>query len=94
MLDALETTFSASDTRWTRPDGGYFLWVDLPQGLSAEVVASTALEHGVAVFPGTLFYANADGGTSGLRLSYSNTMPERIREGIARLKRGIAAAGA
>jgi 2-aminoadipate transaminase len=94
MLDALEMTFGAAQTRWTRPDGGFFLWVDLPNGLSAEVVAGTALEQGVAVFPGTLFYANSDGGTSGLRLSYSNTAPERIREGVERLKRGIDVAGA
>ena len=45
------------------------------------------------MFPGTLFYANTDGGGNGLRLSYSNTTSERIREGVARLKRGVAAAG-
>jgi 2-aminoadipate transaminase len=93
MLDSLETTFG-SEVRWTRPDGGFFLWVDLPNDLSAEAVSIAALDEGVAVFPGTLFYANADGGTHGLRLSYSNTTPERIREGVERLKRGVAAASA
>ncbi len=90
MLDALETTFDA-DTRWTRPAGGFFMWVDLPHAVSAEAVATAALQEGVAVFPGGLFYPNGDGGGSGLRLSYSNTTPERIREGIQRLKRGVAA---
>jgi 2-aminoadipate transaminase len=90
MLDALETTFDP-DTHWTRPAGGFFMWVDLPNGLSAEAVATAALQEGVAVFPGGLFYPNGDGGTSGLRLSYSNTPPDRIREGIQRLKRGVAA---
>jgi 2-aminoadipate transaminase len=92
MLDSLETIFD-SDTRWTRPDGGFFMWVDLPDGLSGDVVSSAALEHGVAVFPGSLFFANADGGSNGLRLSYSNTTPERIREGVERLKRAVDAAG-
>jgi 2-aminoadipate transaminase len=90
MLDALETTFS-SDTRWTRPGGGFFLWIDLPEGVSGEAVAAAAMAEGVAVFPGPIFYPNRDGGSSGLRLSYSNATPERIREGIERLKRGVAA---
>jgi len=90
MLDALETTFS-SDTRWTQPGGGFFLWIDLPDGVSGDAVAAAALAEGVSVFPGSIFYPNRDGGSSGLRLSYSNATPERIREGIARLKRGLAA---
>jgi 2-aminoadipate transaminase len=92
MLDSLEITFG-SEARWTRPDGGYFLWVDLPEDISSEAAAAAALDEGVAVFPGTLFFANADGGTHGLRLSYSNTTPARIREGVERLKRGVTAAG-
>lgn len=90
MLDALGTTFEP-DTSWTRPAGGFFMWVDLPPGVSGEAVSTAALQEGVAVFPGSLFYPNADGGSSGLRLSYSNTTPDRIREGISRLKRGVAA---
>ena len=90
MLDALETTFS-SETRWTRPGGGFFLWIDLPAGVSGDAVAAAAMAEGVAVFPGPIFYPNRDGGSSGLRLSYSNATPERIREGIERLKRGVAA---
>ena len=44
-------------------------------------------------YPGSIFYPNGDGGSSGLRLSFSNASPERIREGIRRLKRGVAAVG-
>jgi 2-aminoadipate transaminase len=91
MLDSLEITFGP-ETHWTRPAGGFFMWVDLPTGMSGEAVAGASLAEGVAVFPGSLFYANSDGGTNGLRLSYSNTTPERIREGVARLKRGVDAA--
>jgi 2-aminoadipate transaminase len=88
MLDALESTFS-SETRWTTPGGGFFLWIDLPGGVSGEAVVRAAMAEGVAVFPGSIFYPNADGGSNGLRLSYSNATPERIREGIRRLERAV-----
>ncbi len=89
LLDALETSFD-TEAKWTRPGGGFFMWIDLPRGLSAVEVAAAALREGCAVFPGGLFYPNADGGSSGLRLSYSNTTPERIREGVNRLRRATA----
>jgi 2-aminoadipate transaminase len=92
MLDSLEETF-VNETRWTRPGGGFFLWVDLPSDLSSTAVVAAAQAEGVSVFPGSIFYPNGDGGHSGLRLSYANATPERIREGIARLKRGVEAAG-
>jgi 2-aminoadipate transaminase len=88
MLDSLETAFTG-DTHWTRPDGGFFLWVDLPPGLSGDKVTVTALAQGVAVYPGSIFYPNHDGGANGLRLSFSDARPELIREGIQRLKRGV-----
>jgi 2-aminoadipate transaminase len=88
VLDALETTFMA-EASWTRPTGGYFLWIDLPKGLSATRVTEAALREGVAVFPGPVFYPNHDGGESGLRISFSNATPERIAEGIRRLQRGV-----
>jgi len=60
MLDALETTF-ANDISWTRPAGGFFLWVDLPAGVSGDEVAKAALAEGVMVFAGGMFYPNGDG---------------------------------
>jgi 2-aminoadipate transaminase len=92
MLDALETTFD-SETRWTQPGGGFFLWLDLPRSLSGEAVATAGLDMGVSVLPGYLFYPNLDGGKHGLRLSFSNTAPERIRDGVDRLKRAVDAVG-
>jgi 2-aminoadipate transaminase len=89
MLDSLEVVF-ASNTKWTRPGGGFFLWVDLPHGVSGDAVAVAAQAEGVAVLPGSIFYPNHDGGSNGLRLSYSNASPERIREGIERLHRAVA----
>jgi 2-aminoadipate transaminase len=88
VLDALETTFMREAT-WTRPTGGYFLWIDLPKGLSSLAVTEAALREGVAVFPGSVFYPNNDGGEHGLRISFSNATPERIAEGIRRLQRGV-----
>jgi 2-aminoadipate transaminase len=88
MLDSLETTFDG-ETKWTRPGGGFFLWLDLPRAVSGHAVADAALAEGVSVFPGAIFYPNADGGSNGLRLSFSNSTPERIREGIQRLHRGL-----
>jgi 2-aminoadipate transaminase len=90
MLDALETTFQV-ETKWTRPGGGFFLWLDLPGEVSGHAVADAALAEGVSVFPGSIFYPNADGGSNGLRLSFSNATPDRIREGIQRLQRGVSA---
>jgi 2-aminoadipate transaminase len=88
MLDSLETLFPG-ESHWTRPAGGFFLWVDLPRDVSGDAVAAAALSQGVAVFPGSIFYPNADGGINGLRLSFANASPERIKEGIQRLHRGF-----
>ncbi|HEV7662695.1 MAG TPA: PLP-dependent aminotransferase family protein [Chloroflexota bacterium] len=93
MLDSLESTFGggSAQVKWTRPGGGFFLWLDLPEHVSGQAVVEAAESEGVAVYPGWIFYPNHDGGTNGLRLSYSNATPERIHEGVARLQRAIAA---
>ncbi|GAC1313843.1 MAG: PLP-dependent aminotransferase family protein [Chloroflexota bacterium] len=90
MLDSLEETLGSSMT-WTRPSGGFFLWLDLPHDVSGEAVVSAAEAEGVSVYPGWVFYPNGDGGSSGIRLSFSNATPDRIHEGVRRLQRGIAA---
>ena len=93
MLDALETTFSdAPGSTWTRPAGGYFLWLDLPRQVSDLAVAAAARIEGVEVWPGSFFYANGDGGQHSVRLSFADASPERIAEGIRRLQRGVQAA--
>jgi 2-aminoadipate transaminase len=90
MLDSLEGVFS-TETRWTRPGGGFFLWIDLPHGVSGDAVTAAAQGEGVAVLQGSIFYPNLDGGFNGLRLSYSNANPALIREGIERLHRALTA---
>jgi DNA-binding transcriptional MocR family regulator len=71
-------------TRWNEPDGGYFLWVDLPDGLSAESLLAQADEVGVAFIKGPDFFFDG-GGDSSLRLAFSYERPEAIDEGISRL---------
>ena len=71
-------------TGWTRPDGGLFVWATLPGGLDAKAMVPRALRERVAYVPGTGFYADG-GGTANLRLNFSFSAPDRIREGVRRL---------
>jgi 2-aminoadipate transaminase len=73
-------------TSWNEPDGGYFLWVELPGGLSAESLLAQADEAGVAFIKGPDFFFHG-GGESAMRLAFSYERPEAIEEGIARLGR-------
>lgn len=83
MLNALETYFPP-DVRWTRPEGGMFLWVTLPESLNAHEILDKAVEKKVAFVPGAPFHATG-GGENTMRLNFSNASPENIREGISRL---------
>jgi 2-aminoadipate transaminase len=71
-------------TSWNEPDGGYFLWVDLPEGLSSESLLADADEAGVAFIKGSDFFFHG-GGESSLRLAFSYERPEAIAEGVTRL---------
>jgi 2-aminoadipate transaminase len=88
MLAALEQHFPPG-TRWTRPDGGLFVWAELPEGISADEIFADALREKVAFVPGSPFFADAPRHEF-MRLNYSNRPPELIDEGIARLGRVIA----
>ena len=68
----------------TKPDGGFYLWVDLPKGLDSKAMLPLAVKELVAYTPGTAFYGNG-GGKDKLRISYSYPSPERIDLGIKRL---------
>lgn len=71
-------------TRWTHPAGGLFVWATLPDGLDAKAMVPRALRERVAYVPGTGFYADGEG-VANLRLNFSSSSPDRIREGIRRL---------
>jgi 2-aminoadipate transaminase len=83
MLAALEEYFP-DNARWTRPQGGMFLWVTLPEGIDAAELLSDALEYRIAFVPGAVFHP-CGGGANTIRLSFSNATPERIEEGIRQL---------
>ena len=89
MLNALETHFPAG-VSWTRPQGGMFIWVTLPQHIDAMALLDEAIASKVAFVPGAPFYANTPE-TNTLRLSFVTVPPERIREGVAILGKLIAA---
>ena len=83
MLAALEEHFPPN-VKWTRPEGGMFLWVTLPEGIDARDILEKAVQRKVAFVPGGPFHPNG-GGKNTMRLNFSNAAPEMIREGIARL---------
>jgi 2-aminoadipate transaminase len=71
------------EARFVKPQGGYFLWVDLPEGTDIAGLEAGARERGVIFVKGSDFLI--EGGGSSLRLAYSAVPPEQIEEGIARL---------
>jgi 2-aminoadipate transaminase len=70
--------------RWTKPQGGLFIWAVLPQQMDAAAVLTRAVEEGVAFVPGAAFYHDGSGKNS-MRLNFSFAPPEKIEEGIRRL---------
>lgn len=87
MLTALET-YMPEGVSWTRPSGGLFLWLTLPERMNTIELLGVALEDNVAFVPGTSFFANG-GGTNTMRLNFSHSAPERITEGVRRLAEAI-----
>ena len=83
MIKALEDTFPEGIT-WTKPDGGLFLWLELPQHVSAKALLPKAVEQKVAYVYGEPFFPHGDGENT-LRLNFSNCTHEGIIEGISRL---------
>ncbi len=83
MLETLDQYFPESAT-WTRPEGGFYIWVNLPAGVDTKALMPKAIVAKVAYVPGTAFYADGLGSWS-MRLSYCHPTPERIREGVKAL---------
>ncbi|MGZ3237520.1 MAG: aminotransferase-like domain-containing protein [Burkholderiaceae bacterium] len=89
MLAALTEFFPATAT-WTKPEGGMFIWVTLPKHIDSMKLLDEAIAQNVAFVPGAPFFANAPEHNT-LRLSFVTVPPERIREGVAKLGKLIAA---
>ena len=83
MIEMMEEMFPAGVT-WRKPKGGMFLWSILPEGMDSAEVLKRAIEKKVAFVPGEAFHP-LGGGRNTMRLNFSYSSPETIREGIARL---------
>jgi DNA-binding transcriptional MocR family regulator len=88
MLESLDQHFPKGAT-WTKPGGGFYVWVTLPPEIDTKALMPKAIVAKVAYVPGTAFYADGFGSWS-MRLSYCYPSPERIREGIKSLGAVIA----
>jgi len=83
MLGALEE-YMPEDVTWSHPDGGFFVWITLPEAIDVTTFAQTAAEHGIVFFPGDWFYHDKSV-KNRIRLSFSTVSPERIALGVRRL---------
>jgi 2-aminoadipate transaminase len=87
MVEMMERYFPA-EVKFTRPEGGMFLWVTLPEGISALELFEEALREKVAFVPGVAFFTDG-GGKNSLRLNFSNSDEPRIETGVKRLGKVI-----
>jgi len=83
MLAALER-FSPAGSRWTKPEGGFFILLQIDEKVDAAKRLGAAIENGVAYVPGAPFFVN-DAGHNTLRLAYSKESADRITEGVRKM---------
>jgi DNA-binding transcriptional MocR family regulator len=81
MLDALARELP-DDASWTEPEGGYFVWVELPSGPPTSELLREAEAAGVTFVKGSDFFAG-QGGEHALRLAFSFVSPDEIAEGVS-----------
>ncbi|HDZ35746.1 MAG TPA: PLP-dependent aminotransferase family protein [Thermococcus sp.] len=87
MLEALEE-YMPEGVKWTKPDGGMFIWVTLPEGIDTKLMMEKAVAKGVAYVPGEAFFAHRDVKNT-MRLNFTYVPEEKIREGVKRLAETI-----
>jgi 2-aminoadipate transaminase len=83
MLEAMDEHFP-SEARWTRPEGGFFVWAEFPEFLDTGTMLAEAVENGVTFVPGDGFFPDGRGRNC-MRLAFCYAEPDAIREGIRRL---------
>lgn len=84
MLEALERHFPPQAT-WTRPGGGLFVWATLPDYIDTSDLLAKALRENVAFVPGAAAYVDGARGANSMRLNFSGSTEEEIREGVRRI---------
>lgn len=87
MLEALEE-YMPEGVRWTKPEGGMFVWVTLPEGIDTKLMMERAVAKGVAYVPGEAFFVHRDRKNT-MRLNFTYVPEEKIREGVKRLAETI-----
>jgi 2-aminoadipate transaminase len=92
LLEALGHHFADTDALWSRPEGGYFLWLDLPEGVDSTKLLAAATAVGVTFVPGPDFFPGGRGGRSAARLAFSFASPAQLADAVARLAAQLAAA--
>jgi 2-aminoadipate transaminase len=88
LVGALDR-YIGEDASYVAPEGGYFLWVELPEEVDTEQLLAAASERGVVFVKGPDFML--EGGRNALRLAYSGVTPDQIDEGVRRLGEALAA---
>ncbi|MEV4420075.1 PLP-dependent aminotransferase family protein [Patulibacter sp. NPDC049589] len=88
MLEAL-TRHMPDGTTWTRPQGGLFVWLTLPEQIDTTDLLARALQHDVAFVPGRGAFLDGRGGNS-MRVNFSGVTEDEIREGVSRIGSVIA----
>ncbi len=87
LLKTMEETFT-DGTTWTHPEGGLFLWLTFPEGVSARKVFDKCIEKNVAGVLGEFFYPNNKNDRH-MRINYSNMPDDRIVEGVKRMAEAL-----
>jgi 2-aminoadipate transaminase len=85
LLQALDEHLEGTGARWNRPEGGYFLWLELPDGMDAAALLTAAERFGVTFVPGPDFFPRGGGGRSAARLAFSFASPAHLADAGARL---------
>jgi len=83
-VDAALTAHMPAGTTWTKPSGGFYIWVTAPDGVDTVALSAAATDKKVAYVPGRPFYPGDEGATQ-IRLAYSRVADHLIDEGIRRI---------
>ena len=84
MISALQENFG-KNTKWSNPNGGLYIWVELPSHSDTSIAQPIAFNQNVGFLPGVLFAANGFSGNNKMRLCFGFNKPEEIQEGIKKL---------
>lgn len=87
MISCLEAAMPEG-SRWSQPEGGFFIWVDLPNDVDTEALALVAAKHGIVYLPGAFFFPDRRR-TSSMRLGFTTLDREQVEIGISRLGTAI-----